>query len=187
MGATGILLNPLGAPTLNVVYCSISEIEAIYSIFGVNARLDDDQDGYGEVNVGAIIEQATSMMNRYLLKRYGVTAIAATTWAKWCCATLGAVLIARRRGNDVPQSILDERDDYLEALKAIGNGQEDLIADDGPASTAYDETPTVSNLTVDGRFTRQKVRRVPTTSTGGGQKANGRMQNNAIDYQGPWS
>lgn len=187
MGATGILLNPLGAPTLNVVYCTIAEIEAIYSIFGVNAQLDDDQDGYGEVNVGAIIEQASSLMNRYLLKRYSATTIAASTWAKWCCATFGAVLLARRRGNEVPASITADIEDYKATLEAIGKGQEDLIADDGPAAPVWDETPALSNLTVDGRFTRQKIRRISTTSTGGGQVANGRMQNNAIDYQGPWS
>jgi|SRR6185312_6155742 len=184
MGATGILLNPLGAPSLNVVYCSVAEIEAIYSIFGVNVRLDDDQDGYGEVNVGAVIEQASSMMNRYLLKRYAPAVIATSTWAKWCCATFGAVLLARRRGNEVPASLEDERESYRETLDAIGRGQEDLIADDGPAAPVYDETPAVSNLTIDGRFTRQKIRRVPTTSTGGAQKANGRMQNNSIDYMG---
>lgn len=187
MGATGILLNPLGAPSLNVTYCSVAEVEAIYSIFGVNVRLDDDQDGYGEVNIGAIVEQASSLMNRFLLKRYAPAVIATSTWAKWCCATFAAMLLARRRGNEVPESIQADLQDYRETLKAIGEGQEDLMADDGPAAPVYDGTPAVSNLTIDGRFTRQKIRRVPTTSTGGPQNANGRMQNNSIDYTENWT
>lgn len=182
MGATGILLNPLGAPTLSVTYCAQDDIEAVWSIFGVAVRLDDDQDGYPEVNVQAVIEQATSQMNRFLFRRYSSATIATTTWAKWCCASMAAMLLARRRGNEIPASLEQEVADYREALVAISKGQEDLTADDGPAAPIWDETPAVSNLAIDGRWTRAKVRRVPSTSTGGPQNNNGRIQNNTVDY-----
>ncbi|HVX15949.1 MAG TPA: hypothetical protein VHC22_32495 [Pirellulales bacterium] len=179
---SGILLNPLNAPTLAITYCSIAEVQAVWSVFGVAARLDDDLDGAPELNQQVPIEQACSLMNRFLFKRYSAATIAASTWAKWCAATLAAVVLARRRGNAVPDDLQKEADDYRDVLKEIRAGREDLIADDGPATPVSDELMAVSNLAIDGRWLRAKVRRVDSTSTGGPQNNNGLKQNNTIDY-----
>lgn len=182
LAGAGFVPSGTSLPVLGKTYCSQTEINAVWSAFGVNVRLDDDLDGVADQDVAAIIEQASSRMNRFLFRRYTALTISACTWAKWCCAAMAAAIIARRRGNDIPQSLVDEVKDYQDALTAIGDGREDLPADDGPATPKWDETPAFSNLTIDGRFTRAKVRRVPSTSSGGPQSANGRMQNNSIDY-----
>ena len=182
LAGAGFVGSGSSLPNLGKTYCSQTEINAIWSAFGVNARLDDDLDGVADQDIAAVIEQASSRMNRFLLRRYSAATISAATWAKWCCAVFAAAILARRRGNDIPQSLVDEVQEYNETLKAIGQGTEDLMADDGPANPISDETPAYSNLTIDGRFTRSKVRRVPSSSSGGPQQNNGRQQNNSIDY-----
>lgn len=172
-------------PRLGNLYCTTTEIQAIWSAFGVNARLDDDLDGVADQDVSAVIEQATSRINAYVLRRYAVTTCTASTWLKWCCATFSATLLARRRGNDIPDSLLTEAQEYRDALAEIKQGTLDLPADDGPAIPYSDETPAISNLTIDERFQQSKVRRVPRTSTGGPQVNNDRLQNNAVD-NGLW-
>lgn len=169
-------------PRIGNLYCTAAEIQAVWSAFGVNVRLDDDLDGVADQDISAVIEQATSRINGFVLRRYAVDACTQSTWLKWCCATFSAALLARRRGNDIPQSLIDETKDYRDLLDEIKAGSFDLPADDGPAAPLSDESPAISNLTIDGRWTRAKIRRVPTTSTGGPQANNGRIQSNAIDY-----
>lgn len=162
-------------------YCQQADVQAVLSAFALNVRLDDDLDGVADIDVGQVIEQATTRVNQFVLRRYAVQTAAASTWLKWCVAVIAATIACRRRGNEVPDALIEEVKDYREQLEAIRAGQEDLPADDGPAIPLSDETPAVSNLTIDERFPRAKVRRVPRTSSGGPQTNNDRMQNNTVD------
>jgi hypothetical protein len=74
-----------------------------------------------------------------------------------------------------------ECNDYLEQLKAIRDGVEPLIGDTGPVPPRFSDLPTVSNLIVDGRFRRSKIRRVEATSTGPAPQG-GLKQNNTLDW-----
>lgn len=163
------------------LYCSEADVEWVWSELGVLRRADDDDDEEAEAGyVSNAIEVATTKVNKYLLKRYTVAAIAASTWAKWATAYIAAYQLGIRRGNSVPQTLADEYERYIEDLKAIESGANSLPADDGLAAEQFDNSPSVTNYTVDGRYARAKIRRVPSTSTGGNQSP-GLKQNNLVD------
>ncbi len=166
-------------------YCTTTQLTQLWSSFGMTVRLDDNEDGLADSGVAdAMIEKATTTVNRYLLQRYTVAVCAASAWVKWATAFIAACDLARRRGNPVPEAMEEECQRYLDALQNILDGKENLITDDGVAPPELDNTPTVSNMTIDGRFRRAKVRRVETTSTGGSQSAD-RLQSNTNDHQWP--
>lgn len=155
-------------------YCTQYDCDDILSQFGVVARTDDDDDGDEDTEsvgttglVEVCIEQASTDMNRYLYQRYTSAVIAASTWARYCCAVLSVCLLCRRRGNPIPQSLADEAEYYRMALEAIRKGNEPLMSDTGPSVARFQVAPMMSNLTVDGRFSRNKVRVVRTTSVDG--------------------
>jgi hypothetical protein len=162
--------------------CTITEIEAKLSQFGLESCLDDDKDGAADPTLAdSVIEKASADVGQFLLVRYAPAAIAASAWVKWVTATFAARDASRRRGNPCPESLLEECKDYLEQLKAIRDGLEPLIGDTGPVPPRFNDLPTVSNLIVDGRFRRSKIRRVEATSTGPAPQG-GLKQNNTLDW-----
>jgi phage gp36-like protein len=166
-------------------YCTQTDVEALLSEDGVDASLDDNQDGQVDADadpwMSSMIEKATSDVNLYLLQRYTVAALAASAWVKWVTATFAAVGLRKRRGNPAPQSLLDDAERYLENLKAIATGAMALPGDTGLAAPQFDTGPTVSNMTVDRRYRRRKVRVVESTSTGS-QPGSGVQRISANDY-----
>lgn len=162
-------------------YCTEAEVKWIWSEVGVLRRADDDDDDTAEAGVvDKSIEVATTKVNKYLLKRYTVAILSASTWVKWATAYIAAYQLGIRRGNPVPKTLEDEYKSYLDELQAIQDGSQPLVADDGAAQEKHDSVPSVTNYTVDGRFSRAKIRRVPSTSTGGNQSP-GLKQYNADD------
>ncbi len=155
-------------------YCTQADCDDILSQFGVIVRTDDDDDGdedtesAGGSGIAEVcIEQASTDMNRYLFQRYTAAVIAASTWARYCCAVLAVCLLCRRRGNPIPQSLADECEYYRAALEAIKKGSEPLMSDTAPAVARFQVAPMSSNLTVDGRYRRNKVRVIQSTSVNG--------------------
>ena len=147
-------------------YCTQFELDRIWSEFGVMARTDGNRDGESDAHgVTAVIEEATAKVNSFLLHRYSVATCAASAWVRWATAHIAACILARRFGLPAPEGIVADCDEYLDTLKAIKNGQEQLIADDGLATPLHDSRPAVANFTVDGRFNRSKVRTVRAISS----------------------
>lgn len=143
-------------------YCSITEVQNIWSEDGVMRRTDDDpEDVLDSSEVTAVIAQASSRIDMYLGRRYSSSALNGNAWVTWCCAYLSACLLSKRRGNPCPESIGAECQQYVEWLKEIRDGLMD-VPDTAPE---HDVLPAVSNLTVDARWRRTKVRRVASTST----------------------
>lgn len=165
--------------SLATVYCTRTEVEAILSSAGVMARLDDGTSNSAAQAV-AVIEQASETVNIHCCRRYAVAALATSPWVKWATATIAARNACRRRANPVPGAIEQDYDEVMEKLKQILSAQLDLPN----IAPAHDETPAVSNYTIDSRFHRSKIRRVWATSTGGSQDDT-RKQNNSIDI-GPF-
>lgn len=165
--------------------CTQANVEAILSQYGVEASLEDNADGMIDATVdGAasdFLEKASADVCFYLFQRYEIAAITASAWAKWTAAIFCARDMMTRRGNPCPDSLQREYDKREELLKAIALGTFSLPGDTGLANPQFDESPTVSNMTVDGRYHRRKVRRVPTTSTGGVPQG-GVQQINANEY-----
>lgn len=145
-------------------YCTVDHLESIWSAFGVAVRVDDGDAHSSTTYSDNAIAKATADVNAHLLAMYEVATLAASTWVTWCTAVLAAFEISVRRGNAPSQSLAEERQRYLESLKAIAAGNQPLAADDGLAPPRFDNTPGVSNLRVDSRF-RANIRRVPHTST----------------------
>lgn len=161
-------------------YCTRSEVENIWSEAGVMRRTDDDPEGVLDSSeVTAVIQQASSRIDMFLARRYSTAEISGSDWVTWCCAYLSACLLSKRRGNPCPESIGAECTQYLEWLKEIRDGVMDLPG----AAPEQDVLPAVSNLTVDGRFRRNKVRRVPSTSTRDGVPPSPVKRNDAYDWQ----
>lgn len=163
-------------------YCTAANIETLLSQFGVDSRADDDLDGSADDGiVDAAIEKASADVNLYLLARYSVADVAASAWVKWVTATFAVAGLSKRRGNPCPESISEQCEQYVEELKRIQDGKQPLIGDSGPVAPRYEDLPTVSNLIVDGRYRRSKIRRIPATSTGA-PPAGGRTQHNTVDF-----
>jgi phage gp36-like protein len=148
-------------------YCTQEDVEALLSEFGVLDRLDDDQDGTADAGLmTAGIAKASADVNQRLLQRYDVSQLLLSDWVKYCTAHLATAWLCRRRGLTVPEELAAEVKTYLDDLKRIRDGHDDLSVNDGLALPSVDSTPTVSNMIVDGRYRRNKVRRVPSTSSG---------------------
>jgi phage gp36-like protein len=162
-------------------YCTATQLDQIWSDYGVTLRADDYEDNQRDDGIlDAVIEKATADVNLYLLQRYSVAILADNTWVKWATAYIAAVALGRRRGNGVPQPLLEEMERYIEALKQIQAGTIELPGDSGIVTPTFDQLPSVSNMTIDSRFGRNNVRRVERTSTGKRAGA-GVKQNDAID------
>ena len=143
-------------------YCTNTDVQDVLSEVGVINRTDDfPEDELDGAEVTAAIQAASSRIDAFLRRRYDTSDLSASTWVKWCCAYLSACLLSKRRGNPCPESIGAECAQYVEWLKEIRDG----VMDVPEVSPAHDVLPAVSNLTVDARYARAKVRRVPATST----------------------
>lgn len=153
-------------------FCDIDDVEVLWSEFGVDERLTDEAGGTEVVGLAAsCLEKATTLIMQKLAQRYALSDLQASSWVKWCCATLAAEFIGLRRGNPVPQSIVEEANRYREDLQEIHDLQVNLIGDDGlplPARAIAGSSghlPAVSNIRIDGRYQNAKVRRIDITST----------------------
>lgn len=151
------------------LYCSEADVDFVWSSFGVDVRADDDANGIADDGVvNLAIQRASLLVNRYVLHRYTVAACQASTWLRWATAYIAAEVLGKRRGNSIPESLASEVAEYFQELERIKTGQDHLMGDSGPSTPRYDSRPIVSNMTVDPRYARNKVRRVPSTSTGPG-------------------
>lgn len=160
-------------------YCTQTEVENIWSEEGVINRTDDSPEGVLDSSeVTAVIEQASSRIDMFLSRRYSTAALGSSDWVTWCCAYLSACLLSKRRGNPCPESIGAECQKYLEWLAEVRDGVMDLPG----VSPEQDTLPAVSNMTVDGRFRRAKVRRVPSTSTRDGNPPSPVKRHEAQDW-----
>lgn len=167
------------------VYATQTQVEQIWSQYGVTVRIDDNADGdvvdSGETaTMTAFLGKATTDVNIYLLQRYTVAVCAASTWVSWVTAVFAAVELARRRGEPVPPALQAEYERLLALLEKIAAGLMDLVGDEGLVNPQFDVGATVSNLTVDGRHRRAKIRRIPSTSTTAQQDGT-RKQHDAHD------
>ncbi len=172
-------------------YCNEANLDSILSAFGVVVRANDDLDGSNsagadftaqESAIADCITQATVKINHKLIQRYGVQTLVGSSWVKWACAYLAARALCIRRNNPPPDSVVTECDEIERELAGIYRNEAHLITDSGlPATPRIAGRMTVTNYTVDSRYARGKVRRVPTTSTGGSQGP-GLIQQNMREY-----
>lgn len=168
-----------------IPYCTITDLDNVLSEHGVTARLDDSDVGTATAGVSdACIEEATVNINRFVLTRYTVATLVESTWIKWATAIRAALIVCRHRNLTPPQSLIDEwKEIYEESLNAIRKNQEDLMGDNGPAAPRFAMGMRMSNLNIDCRYQRQKVR-VTKANSVDGSAASSQQQNQQQDYGG---
>jgi hypothetical protein len=145
-------------------YSTITQIEQIISELGVDLTSGDNFTTIASdtANVNAAIEKVDSIIDLKIGMLYSPASLAASTWVKWCSATLASCALYRRRGNPCPESLHRECEEYIENLNAIKAGELQL------PDVAYqgNHFPTMTNIAVDMRYTRRHLRRITSTSTG---------------------
>lgn len=150
-------------------YCAIADVRYILSDHGVLASTDDDESGSVNgsgtealVHTNAI-QLAAVKMNMVLQSTcYTLTALANNEWCKWCNAVKAAVALRRRRGNPVPQTLIQEEQEFDRYLEMLRKGIVDAIPGTAPT---LESIPTVTNFRVE-PWRRMPVRREASTSTG---------------------
>lgn len=139
-------------PTL---YTSRSEIESIFTINGVDFRLDDDYNetisATEETYLDAIIIESTDIVNQYLLPLYSATDLAESRWIRRRASYIACYFLSMRRGN--PRQFGDRYDEILSELEAIAMGPGipgNPIVPRVPLRKTF--TPSYINPEIDDRF-----------------------------------
>jgi len=160
---------------LSYTYCDQTDAEAVLSVLGVAARLDDDDSGTVEDNEQAymptLISWTTARVNDYLLGKHPASELAGSWIVNRWAAILLAELLCQRRGNPVPGSLKELVTDTLDRMGKVQDGKT-VLADAAQRDAAFFS---FVNARVDIGYRLRKVRverpisdRSPTT---------GRVQN----------
>jgi len=150
---------------MTVPFCEKTDLVKLMSLSGVIAFSDHEQTG--EENDDVIDdcrEQATDEIIGWLLKLYEPTELAKSRLVTRWATVLACYYLCRTRGNPVPDSIHEAYDK--------------LTADGGTISKVLDgqfyipdiarrgvSVPAFSNMTVDRRYRREKVRVIKSISS----------------------
>lgn len=153
----------MALPTeLTYLYTSYDEVCDLASSNGVQLRLDDDQSGTltnAETERLSIqgVNKATAKCNLYLLERYTAIQLKESWQVHEWATTYAAVWLCRRRFNSVPKSLMDAWADALEEMQAVHDREMSL----GDIAETESDQPTLSNMTLDGRYhlKQQRVQR----------------------------
>lgn len=127
-------------------YCTTTYLEDRISAAGKTLRIDDYSSS-GTVQADLltrIIENASAQVDLYLLSRYDSVTLAANTWVKHATADLAICILARRRGNPVPDPFAAQCKEVMEQLKLIKDGELPLPE----AAERKDSVPVLSNVRV---------------------------------------
>ena len=144
---------------LDTTYCTITELRRYLSAQGVTDFADHDASGAADSQVVAdCINQATGEIDMYARQRYAVAGLNAHDLITRWCVVMSAYFLCQRRGNPVPDSILNEflriTDPDIGFLAKVASGRLQLPG----LALGDDLRPTWSNLAVDRRHRRSAVR-----------------------------
>jgi hypothetical protein len=144
-------------------WCSQTEVEDLLSANGVWASVNDDNGNAiaDPTIVSNAIARGRTILGQYLVQRYNLDSITSNVeWVKWAAATFAAVELLRRKGGVVPPGIQELYEQYVVFLKEVQSGTFQV------PGLYFNSSPgiAVSNLTMDNRYNRAKVRVVSTIS-----------------------
>lgn len=146
------------------VYCTKTDIEAIWPAATLLASVDDDANGtLSATELGYIdraIERAANFINARLEMRYSLATIASNTWCRDANAAIAAYWLSTRRGLAAPAHLQQQYDAYVAELVAIVAGGIKLPQQ--PES--LDFAPGVTNFEIRLDEPERKARRVEGTS-----------------------
>lgn len=129
-----------------IVYCTQSDVEAVWNPAAVLAAVDDDTSGImtpeKEALVQLAIERGADRMNAYLEQRYKLSELAGNRWCLGINAQVAAYLLALRRSSSAPAGLSEQYSSAMVDLLEIAAGRLKVPgASDGKRGT---ELPSVS-------------------------------------------
>ena len=142
-------------------FCTVAEVVRKVGREAVVAWSDHDEDHVPDDDV---IEDAINQATEEILTftgLYSTTGLASSTLVNRWCVTLSCYFLSTARGNSPSEWLETEFQRVMQALQAIQDGSKTLP---GVALAGF-YRPTLSNLTVDQRFRRSKVRVTPANSS----------------------
>lgn len=153
-------------PLISPAYCTTDELRRFMSAAGVLAFADHDGDGIeDEEVVNDAINWACEEINGYAQEKYTPSDLASSILLNRWAVVIAARCLCITRGNVVPSTWEEEYDRLTNAsdgmLVRIRRGEYELpgVPKRGP------HAPSMSNLTVDRRHIRTKIRVIRETST----------------------
>jgi hypothetical protein len=160
--------------------CTRTDLEDLLSIQGAVAFADDEDDTDAHDAILWAIDTASSDICLMLSRRYTPQQLQQSIMIRRWAAVYACRTLCQRRGNGVPQSVLDrvsEIDEHVERLMTYRSDLPDV-------TDSNVRTPSVVTLRVDNRFYVDRLRVVDQQSTGPVQSALGRR--NDIDQWFSW-
>jgi hypothetical protein len=148
--------------TLTYTYTSQDEISRLISIAGTNLRISDLTSTMKTEYWVELIAEATDVINQYCIWKYDAADMADNRWVRSRATWIALVLLCRRRGNDVPKSVLARYNEIMEELQKV----HDYLLEIPRLNTSSENTPSMSNIHVDPRYTSRKIRVNPNISVG---------------------
>lgn len=149
-----------------VLYATRADVASILSTAGIDVRIDDDDDGTVTPSPGeeaflddAILE-ATDVINVAGLHFYSAADMGESLWVRRRAAYLAAHFLSMRRGN--PGLFCERYEIIMDELEKLRTNQLHIPR----LAKRADVLPAQSNLIIDRRFTRNKIRVDRETSTG---------------------
>lgn len=144
---------------LSIVYCTEAEVQRYLSTNAVTDFADHDADGSADTGVvDDCINQATEEIDFYCREKHSQTQLATSELVSRWCVVMAARFLCQRRGNVVPDSIESEFQRITDAdagfLARVASGKRSIPG----ISLRDDDRPTWSNLIIDRRYRRSKVR-----------------------------
>ena len=130
------------------IYCTKSDIEAIWPPASLLASVDDDANGTLSATesgyIDRAIERAANFLNARLEMRYSLDELAANTWCRDANAAIAAYWLSTRRGAAAPAQLQQQYDAYTAQLAEIAAGR--VKVPQQPES--YDLMPGVTNYAI---------------------------------------
>ena len=115
---------------MTTTYGTKAGIESLVSPATLVSWLDDDHSGTlsttEEGHIANAIERAATKINMAVGRQYNIADVTANTWLAWANNVLAAEMLAARRGNPAPQSIMDAAKECEEMLEQIRWGRASL-------------------------------------------------------------
>lgn len=139
-------------------YVSEEDIEALLSVHGKTASLDDlgvgAPTGDNDAHLNKAIQWATARVNFYLGNQYAARYLAESWIVNDWATILACYWLRTRRGNPAPSAIMDMYKGAVEDMSRVQSGEVNL-PDTPTRSAAW---PAWSNVRVDQLYPVRKVR-----------------------------
>lgn len=136
------------AETITYTYTTKAEIASVFSQLAVTLRIIDETDSTSSQTtyLTDIIEEATDVINEYLLGIYNASDLANSKWVRRRASWIAVYLLSQRRGN--PAQFQARYDEIIESLEQIMDGRRQIPR----TPTADDFIPVHRNAVVDDRL-----------------------------------